>query len=145
MRDLSYDPLTFVDGLPEDVAAGLSKRRLAYMLWMIGVPADQVQDVLHRIKYPAAQARQIETACDLWEMLPGLVDLSPSQVVKMLEDISPLVIYANCLAARDGRVCSVLNSYLIHWRHVSPKYTGYDLRSRGLAPVPAYNRILGAL
>ena len=145
MRALSHDPLPFQEGLPADVLASLSRRKLAYMLWMIGLPGVQVRDVLHRLKYPVVLARQVEAACCLWNDLPALTHASPSQVVKRLEDVSALAVYANCLASQDGRVCSVLQSYLTRWRYIAPRYTGYDLRNRGLPPGPVYKRILGAL
>jgi hypothetical protein len=38
-----------------------------------------------------------------------------------------------------------LVTYATHWQHIHPKTTGDDLKERGLAPGPAFQRILHAL
>jgi tRNA nucleotidyltransferase (CCA-adding enzyme) len=70
---------------------------------------------------------------------------APSAVVSRLQDTSPLAIVANCLAAEDERLCTVLRMYITRWRGIAPTVTGDDLRRRGLPPGPAYSAILGAL
>jgi tRNA nucleotidyltransferase (CCA-adding enzyme) len=142
---LEKSPPPFFESLPAEMGEELSKRKLAYMLWMIGLSKSQTQDLLHRLKYPKAQAEQIEAACKLWDDLPDFLDMPPSFVVRRLDDVAAPPIYANCLASQDGRVCTILLTYLSRWRKVNPTIRGYDLQERGLAPGPAYKRILGAL
>ncbi len=142
---IDVSPPSYDESLPVETGKEISKRKLAYMLWMLGLPGSQLAGLLSRLKYPRAQAEQIKAACKLWEDLPSLVDLAPSKVVRRLEDIPLLPIYANCLAANDERVCATLLAYLTRWRRISPTITGYDLQKRGLAPGPAYKRILGKL
>jgi tRNA nucleotidyltransferase (CCA-adding enzyme) len=142
---LDESPPPYYESLPIESGKELSKCKLAYMLWMIGLPSSQLDGLLRRLKYPRAQAEQIEAACELWEDLPGLVDIAPSKVVCRLEDVPLLPIYANCLAANDARMCATLLAYLTRWRRINPTINGYDLQKRGLVPGPAYKRILGTL
>ena len=145
LHSLQKTPLPFAESLPKDAVTKLSTRKLAYMLWMIGLPKEKLANVLHRLKFPKAQAEQIKAACQLWVNLPGLMDKPPSMVVKILAEVPTLAIFANCLATNEGRLCSILLTYLTHWKNVSPTIKGYDLQQRGLPPGPAYKRILGAL
>lgn len=145
LEALEKMPFPFSEGLPREAHMELSRRKLAYMLWMIGLPLTRLEEVLRRLKYPKAQAEQIGAACALWEELPGLVDLPASKVVQRLDEVPTLSIYANCLASNDERLCSILLSYLTRWKDIGPTITGYDLQKRGLPPGPVYKRILGAL
>ena len=120
-------------------------RRLAYCLWLLRLPEEQLQSVIERLRIPAVQARELNAACRLWADLPGLLDAPPSQVVARLEEAPLLAIYANCLAIQDGQLCTLLKNYLTHWRKLVPSTTGHDLMARGLSPGPEYRRILGAL
>jgi tRNA nucleotidyltransferase (CCA-adding enzyme) len=145
ITNLMYTPLPFEESLPMEAVKTISKRRLAYILWMIGLPNEQVQDVLRRLKYPVAVARQILAASQLWREIPDLMDASPSRISARLQEVPGIAIYANCLATGEGRVCSLFQTYLTRWRKISPTITGYDLRERGLPPGPLYKRILGRL
>ncbi len=142
---LEKTPPPYFESLPVESGKELSKRKLAYMLWMIGLPDKQLKDLLSKLKYPKAQAEEIEAACKLWEDLPGLSDVPPSKVVHRLEDVPMLSIYANCLVSNDGRVCTTLLTYLTRWKNVNPTISGHDLQKRGLPPGPAYKRIIGTL
>lgn len=128
-------------------AAGQERlaRRLAYCLWLMRLPSDHRRAVLVRLKMPAMHAKEIREAARLWRDLPSLAAAAPSVVVARLEDVPPLAIYANCLAADDEKLCDVLHTYATRWRNISPTITGYDLQQRGLPPGPAYRSILGAL
>ena len=144
-RAIGKKPLVQIQDLPVDITKELSQRRLAYMVWMMGMPEAQVQDVLNRLKYPVAQAQQVIAACRLWEDQSSLRGMPPSTVVKRLEDVGVLPILANCLASQDTEICSVLLRYLQVWRHIHPTINGFDLQRRGLRPGPAYKYILGNL
>jgi tRNA nucleotidyltransferase (CCA-adding enzyme) len=142
---LQSKPLPFFKAPPSDMAFELSQRKLAYILWLIDLPPGLLGKVMHRLKIPVAFCNQIESACRLWSDLPALITASPSQVVKRLEGIAALPIYANCLAAYDKQVCEVLHAYLTRWWKISPTINGYDLKKRGLAPGPVYKQILDTL
>jgi tRNA nucleotidyltransferase (CCA-adding enzyme) len=142
---LEKTPLPYSESLPVESGKELSTRKLAYMLWMIGLSERQLKDLLGKLKYPKAQAEEIEAACKLWEDLPGLIDVLPSKVVSRLADVPLLPIYANCLVSNDGRLCTTLLTYLTRWKNVNPTISGHDLQKRGLPPGPVYKRILGTL
>jgi len=145
MLTIEKSPPLYYESLPLETGKEISKRKLAYMLWMLDLPSSQLAGVLSRLKYPRAQAEQIEAACKLWVDLAGLPGMPPSQVVRRLEDIPLVAIYANCLGANDQQVCATLLAYLTRWRRIHPSINGYDLQKRGLAPGPAFKRILGTL
>jgi len=145
LQALTYDPLPFAEGFPDQVVQKFSTRMLAYMLWVIGLSLSQVKDILSRLKIPASAGKQITAACLLWQDLPGILDTTPSRVTHRLEEVPPSAIYAVCLAANDGRVCDLMKTFLTRWQKMSPTITGDDLRKRGLSPGPAYKRILSAL
>jgi tRNA nucleotidyltransferase (CCA-adding enzyme) len=142
---LEKTPLPYFESLPVESGKELSKRKLAYMLWMIGLPDKQLKALISKLKYPKAQAEEIEAACKLWEDLPGLSDVPPSKVVRRLADVPMLPIYANCLVSNDGRLCTTLLTYLTRWKNVNPTVSGHDLQKRGLPPGPEYKKILGTL
>ena len=54
---------------------------------------------------------------------------------------SPLAVYAVYLVKRKAQ----LADYLKTWRRVKPTINGEDLKKLGLAPGPAYKRILSTL
>jgi len=120
-------------------------RQLAYCVWLLRLPPEELRSVVSRLRISAVHARELEAACRLWQSLPTLLDASPSQAVALLDEIPLTAIYANCLAAQDERLCAVLQAYLTDWRTRMPTITGHDLLARGMSPGPEYRRILGAL
>ena len=145
LRTLEKNPLPLGEVLLGDVGTQLSKRKLAYHFWLIDLPLELLGSVIQRLKIPVALGKQIEAGCRLWADLPGLLTASPSQVVSRLEGIAALPIYANCLATDDEKACTILKTYLTHWRKITPTVNGEDLKKRGLTPGPAYKIILAAL
>jgi len=145
MLTIEKSPPPYYESLPLETGKEISMQKLAYILWMLGLPGLQLAGVLRRLKHPRVQSEQIKAACKLWSDLSNLVNVYPSKVVRRLEDVPLLAIYANCLATRDQRVQATLIAYLTRWRRINPTINGYDLQRRGLAPGPAYKRILGRL
>jgi tRNA nucleotidyltransferase (CCA-adding enzyme) len=120
-------------------------RRLAYILWLVSQPVEKVQQIMRRLRYPSTQVKTVLSACRLWKDLPWVANARLSMIASRLEEVPPLAIYANFLAARDDNICNNLQAYLDRLNSIQPGVTGDDLRKRGLPPGPVYKRNLGAL
>jgi tRNA nucleotidyltransferase (CCA-adding enzyme) len=65
--------------------------------------------------------------------------------VLSLDEIPLPVLFTVYLLFPSQAVCSLLNQYVTHWRHVQPTVDGYALLSMGLEPGPAYRQLLWSL
>jgi tRNA nucleotidyltransferase (CCA-adding enzyme) len=128
-----------------DLKKGNNLRMLAYILWFINQPLEKVQAILRRLRYPSKQVKVVLDACNLWKDLPWIPNARLSMIANRLEDVPPLAIYANYLAAHDDAICNNLQAYLDRLNTITPKITGDDLRERGIPPGPVYKRILSAV
>jgi tRNA nucleotidyltransferase (CCA-adding enzyme) len=134
-----------LNGIKLDLKRGNNLRRLAYILWFLHMPAEKIQPVLRRLRYPSTQVKVVLAACRLWKDLPWMANAKLSMIANRLGDVPPLAIYANFLAARDETLCNNIQAYLNRLNTINPGITGDDLRKRELLPGPIYKRILGAL
>ncbi len=121
------------------------RRALGYLLWLLPWPPDRVDAWAQRLRFPAAFARQLRLAAELWagrETWPA----SPSGFVRLAESAADFSLYALWLRlpAADPRR-DQLAACLARWRRVRPHTTGDDLRARGLPPGPRYRQILSRL
>lgn len=134
-----------LSGIKLELDKGNNLRKLAYILWMVNQPVEKTQVILRRLRYPATQVNAVIMACKLWKDLPWIGSAKLSQIASRLEDVPPLAIYANFLAARDDKICANFQAYMNRLRKITPRITGDELRRLGLPPGPIYKRILGAL
>ena len=132
-------------GIKLDLKRGTNLRKLAYILWFIHQPVEKTQPVLRKLRYPTTQVKDVLAACRLWKDLPWVANAKLSMIANRLEDVPPMAIYANFLAARDENLCNNFQAYLNRLNTITPRITGDDLRERGLPPGPIYKRILGAI
>ena len=132
-------------GLKLDLSRSNNIRKLAYTLWLIHQPVEKNQAILRRLRYPSTQVKLVLSACRLWKDLPWVANAKLSMIANRLEDVPPLAIYANYLAARDVTLCNNIQAYMNRLNTITPMVTGDDLRKRGLPPGPIYKRILGAI
>jgi tRNA nucleotidyltransferase (CCA-adding enzyme) len=132
-------------GLKLDLKWGKNLRKLAYILWVLHLPAEKIQVILRRLRYPATHVREVLAASHLWKDLPWLATARLSTIANRLKDVPTLAIYATYLAARDDQVCNTFQAYLYRVNMISPQITGHDLQKLGLPPGPIYRQILGAI
>jgi tRNA nucleotidyltransferase (CCA-adding enzyme) len=132
-------------GIKLDLEKGNNLRKLAYILWLINHPVEKTQTIVKRLHYPTTQVNLVLSACRLWKDLPWVANAKLSLIASRLEDVPPLAIYANFLAARDSKLCNNFQAYLNRRNTITPRITGDNLRERGLPPGPIYKRILGAI
>ena len=94
-------------GLKLDLEKGNNLRKLAYILWFIHQPVEKIQVILRKLRYPATQVKVVLAACHLWKDLPWVANAKLSMIANRLEDVPPIAIYANFLAARDDNICAI--------------------------------------
>lgn len=121
------------------------KQRLAFILWLIRLPASKAQRINAHLKVSRNLANDTLIACRLRRDLPSMAKASPSQIVARLEGITPLALYATYLACDNVQIREILKKFVTDWKYVNPTIDGHDLRARGLPPSPVYRKILDAL
>ena len=121
------------------------KVSLGYILWLIRLPKPRVRKVIRRLKISTTLADEIMSAHSLWRDIHTLTSAKPSEIVTRLDDVMPLAIFANYIAAQDEQQRKVLWEYVSNWRQVSPYTNGHVLRQHGLPPGPIYRKILTTL
>lgn len=121
------------------------KVSLGYILWLIRLTKSRLRKVIRRLKISTTLADEIRSAHSLWRDIHTLTSAKPSEIVTRLDDVLPLAIYANYIAAQDEQQRKVLWEYVSKWRQVSPNTNGHVLRQRGLPPGPIYRKIITTL
>ena len=121
------------------------KVSLGYILWLIRLTKSRLRKVIRRLKISTTLADEIRSAHSLWRDIHTLTSAKPSEIVTRLDDVLPLAIYANYIAAQDEQQRKVLWEYVNKWRQVSPNTNGHVLRQRGLPPGPIYRKIITTL
>ncbi len=121
------------------------RRSLAYVLWLMTLPVEEIESLAGRLRFPASLTRILVHASRVWADLPGLAGKKPSVWVAALADVPLLAVYAAYLQHDNELVCRGLADYLSKWRHVHPVTDGHALRRLGLPAGPVYQKILGRL
>lgn len=132
-------------GLEQDWRRQPLRRVLAYALWTIRLSPARVGALLVHLMMPREIGEALLAASTLWEDVDGLVGLRPSQIVKHLDGLPLVSIYAVFLATDSVALKELLQNYVTRWSKVVPNATGDDLRERGLPPGPQYRHILSTL
>ncbi len=142
---MAYINVKPLHGIQLDLTKGNNLRKLAYIMWFLHLPVEMTQPVLRRLRYPSTQVKVVLAACRLWKDIAWVANAKLSMMANRLEDVPPLAIYANFLAARDENLCNNIQAYLRRLTTITPKISGDDLRKIGLPPGPIYKRILSAI
>lgn len=121
------------------------KVSLGYILWLIRLTKSRLRKVIRRLKISTTLADEIRSAHSLWRDIHTLTSAKPSEIVTRLDNVLPLAIYANYIAAQDEQQRKILWEYVSKWRQVSPNTNGHVLRQRGLPPGPIYRKIITTL
>ncbi len=134
--------------LPEELA-GLSRLQcLRYLVWLGPAPADRLPAIYQRLKLHGGLVKVLAEVNHLLHDLrglPGTLGMLKSQVVRRLDKISLLAVFAVYWIAPLPEVRQTLRLYATTWRKISPTLDGHSLEERGLPPSPAYRLILDAL
>lgn len=118
---------------------------LGYCYWLEDLSEDHLAEVSARLRLPARVVSAVLDTGKLRRLLPGLKNMKPSQVVRELKGFSRLALTAVYQSTEDPALREPLRLYMTRYLHVKPLTTGDDLRARGLAPSPEFQKILNAL
>jgi len=126
---------------PADFNLDVDPVALAYCLWFMDLPLDSISALARRLDFTSALSNTVLSAARLAHALSTWNLSRPSEWTERLDKHSPPGIYAVYLAQKK----QPLADYLKTWRRVKPTVSGEDLKKLGIAPGPAYKRILSAL
>jgi tRNA nucleotidyltransferase (CCA-adding enzyme) len=132
-------------GLGPEIAGVPFRRALAYILWLLPLPAERSRRIARRLQLRGSLAAVIADARRLWEDLPELAGQPPSTITFRLDEADPAAVYAVWQATEDEDLAEPLARYARSWRHIKPGTDGHALDRRGLPPGPAYKHILTTL
>jgi tRNA nucleotidyltransferase (CCA-adding enzyme) len=121
------------------------QRALAYLFWLLHLPADKARKVTRRLKIRQALEAAILDACKLREDLPALAGKMPSEFTERLDKASLLAVYAVYTQVDVPELREKITTYVKTWRHMMPETDGHKLRALGLPPGPMYKTILTSL
>ncbi len=124
------------------VAGGIpTSRILGYLIWFSNLSEAQLEKVQTRLRLPLPIYKPLVLSNRLILDLPKLKGSKPSTWINRLEDIPLIAIYTVFLLTS----LPPLEKYAVNWRFIHPIADGHELRKRGLAPGPEYQKILGQL
>ncbi len=120
---------------------------LYYAIWLFRLTPQEAEGIGHRLRFPAADLRDILQTVDINRFLQSLTaTTAPSTVVAKLDDVQERVLITSCMALNDlPEICQILEKYLGKWRFIQPEADGETLRAMGLPQGPIYGEILWKL
>ena len=137
--DLALNQPFPVEWGPKPPTGGIPINRvLGYLVWLGSLPTSDIEKVHARLRLPATIYKALKATNRLLLDLPGLKGSKPSAWTFRLEDVPILAIYAVFLLKGEF----ALENYATTWCKIRPVTDGHALRKKGLAPGPAYQRIL---
>ena len=119
--------------------------QLGYIFWLLRLSSTSTTSVIKRLKMPRKLADNIHSSQTIWREINSFKDFKPSEVVKQLDGIELLAIYANYLAVEDDQIKQILWKYVSNWRNITPQTDGHLLQQGGIPPGPIYKDILQTL
>jgi len=119
--------------------------QLGYIFWLLRLSPTSTANVIKRLKMPRKLADNLHSSQSVWREINSFRDLKPSEVVKQLDGIELLAIYANYLAVEDDNIKQILWNYVSNWRNIIPQTDGHVLQQGGIPPGPIYKDILQSL
>jgi tRNA nucleotidyltransferase (CCA-adding enzyme) len=131
--------------LPDMIGAIPLRRALAYLVWLMPLPAEQIQGICQRLRFPQPLTAAILSGSALLEQVQSLTLLPPSRVVARLDQTPLAAIYGVYLSKDDSAVRRVLDQYAREWLQIQPLTDGFSLQAMGVEPGPVYRQILWAL
>jgi tRNA nucleotidyltransferase (CCA-adding enzyme) len=126
-------------------AAQIADGELRWLSWFLDLSSAQIRSVRRRLLFDTRLTTQMLAASRLWHGKEALAGLRPSQLTRRLDKVPEGSIRAVERALSKGKSKTMLGEYLATWRIQRPMTTGADLGRRGIAPGPAYRRILQRL
>ena len=121
------------------------QQTLSYLLWLGRLPEMTIRSISSRLRFKSDLKKMLLATSKLHQVIPTLLDAPPSKIVRTLEKMPRMALYAVNLVISNEKLQFLLLEYIDHWAMVEPLTSGDDLRQMGLPPSPAYGQILAAL
>ena len=121
------------------------QQTLSYLVWLGQLPEMTLRSIVSRLRFKSDIKKLLISTSQLNQTLVQLVNAPPSYVVRQLDNVPRIAIYAAYLINTEASLRKPLWMYVSQWDGVMPHTTGDDLREMGLPPSPAYGTILSAL
>lgn len=131
--------------LPESFGHFPIRRALAYLVWLMPLPIEEIQAVAEKLRLPAALQSALKTGQQLLTELPALASAPVSQVVERLESTPRPALYAIFCQSISPEVNRLIEKYLTDWQYIQIITDGKVLKTIGVTPGPIYSRILATL
>jgi len=118
---------------------------LAYVIWLGKLSAQSARDVAERLRLDNGLSKAVGEASHYRQGIKDLAGTKASEVVPILEKLSPLARYALYLDAENEGISKMFLNYAETWRKIQPQTDGAELLRRGLPEGPLFKEILAAL
>ncbi len=145
MKAVLFERIDTDWALPGKMGSLPLRRALAYLTWFLQLDPEGAKGAAKMLRLPAQWQDMLSAAFEARDKLPGLVSRPPSEVVKALDGVPLIGLYALHVTMEDPNPCALLQRYAVGWRHIQPRTDGEKLRALGIPPGPAYRDILGEL
>lgn len=128
-------------GLPLSISEVPLRRILGYCLWLLDLSLPDLEQLQARLAFPAVTLKAMRATAALRADLATFSGAPPSKWVDRLDGIPLSAVYAVALSGAEP----ALETYALRWRHIQPRTDGNMLKAYGVAPGPAYKKILHRL
>ena len=145
LRQLKSSEIDPTWELPQH-ANGLNLHQtLSYLVWLGQLPELTQRSIVSRLRFKSDIKKLLISTSQLNQSINQIVNETPSDVVRRLDKVPRIAIYAAYLINTESSLREPLWKFVNQWADITPHTTGDDLRAMGLPPSPAYGRILSAL
>jgi tRNA nucleotidyltransferase (CCA-adding enzyme) len=120
-------------------------RILVYTIWMIRNPWPHSEKIIKRLRLPKVIKEIIKATCTIWLDIPKMNSFKPSEIVRLLEKVPVISIFAIFISTESTAIRKLLHTYITRWQFITPSITGHDLNAMDLPPGPQYKEILNFL
>jgi len=121
------------------------KIQVAYILWMLPLISDNLQEIIQRLRLKNNLSRMILQAHAAQLKLHRGKKEPDSRLIAALQGCPPAVLYALWLHNQSIHLRLIIEKYAVHWRHVKPSTDGKKLMKLGVPASPRIGEILDEL
>jgi len=145
LQQAPWPPPAPWDDLPAALRQTPLRRALAYALWWMDWPEDEIKVAARRLRFPKVLTEVVHGAAALASQARTLAQANPSAFTFQVEAYPLASAYALYLAAENENLRARLRRYAAEWRHIRARTTGRDLQALGIPRGPRYKEILQTL
>jgi len=120
-------------------------RFLAYLVLLSRIPRSQIAEIAKRLHLSATMKTALLHLNTINSEIHSYPNLSPSQVVRRLEKISPVILYAAYQITPSVEEKKIIQKYISEWKKIKPFTDGHALQASSIPPGPIYEKILERL